>query len=52
MTIGHQDHPGCMAWNAIAPGPFRVESLQSNRWHVSVDDIRRLVSGALDGGRG
>lgn len=52
MTLGHQDHPGCMAWDQIQPRPFRMEFLQRNGRQVSVEDFLRPVIGALGGGRG
>ena len=50
MTIGHQAHPGCRAWDELPPRPFRVESLQRNGWRVSVLEFRQLVAEALGGG--
>ena len=49
VTIGHEAHPGCMAWDELPPRPFRVESLQRNGWRVSVLEFRQLVAEALGG---
>ena len=47
VTLGHESHPGCMAWDELPPRPFRVESLQRNGWRITVLEFRRLVDEAL-----